>query len=221
MPYENASYAAADPYTPLNLVAGGEPTTRKVTIEDGENLVAGTVIGPLLEAADATVTVGTPVSGVGGTVGNGTISAFTADAGAQEGTWQLICTATGATGKFRVMRPDGTLDGVLTIGSAYNGGINGTVSDGANDWLVDDLIPIVVEYDPDTITYKKSLVAATDGSQTPAFILAQDCDASDGDTEAIAYESGKFVGSALTLGTGHTIASIREGLRAKGIMIDD
>jgi len=221
MAYETASYSAADPYVPVHLVTGGEPTTRKVTIESGQDLVAGTVLGPLREAADATVTVGTPVSGVGGTVGNGTISAFTADAGAPEGTWMLICTATGATGKFRVMRPDGTLDGVLTIGTAYNGTINGTVSDGANDWLVDDVIPITVTYDPDALTYKKSLAAATDGSQVPAFILAQDCDASAGDTEAIVYETGRFAADALTLGTGHTVAGIREGLRAKGILIDD
>lgn len=222
MPYENASYAAADPYVPLNLVAGGEPTTRKVTIEDGENLVAGTVIGALLEAADATVTPGDPVSGSGGTVGNGAVGTWTADAGAQEGTWTIEITAASSNaGKFKVVRPDGTLDGVGTVAVAYNGGINGTLADGSADWVVGDLIPIVVSYSDTTLSYKKSLAAATDGSQTPAFILAQDADASDGDVEAIAYESGHFVGSALTLGTGHTIASIRDGLRAKGIMIDD
>lgn len=69
--------------------------------------------------------------------------------------------------------------------------------------------------------YNLSLSAAADGSQTPDMILAQDCDASGGDKEAIAYETATVVGSALTLGTAHTIASIREGLRAKGIVIDD
>lgn len=68
-----------------------------------------------------------------------------------------------------------------------------------------------------------SLSAAVDGSQTPDLILAQDCDASAGDVEAIAYEtcSGGIVASALTIGAGHTLASIREGLRAKGLPIDD
>lgn len=66
-----------------------------------------------------------------------------------------------------------------------------------------------------------SLSAAADGSQTPDMVLAQDCDASGGDKEAIAYETAQVVGSALTLGAAHTIASIREGLRVKGIVIDD
>jgi hypothetical protein len=221
MAYENANYEAATAYNPKHLVAGGEPTTRKVTIEAGENLVAGTVLGALLEAADLTVTTGTPISGTGGTVGDGALGAWTADAGAQVGTWVLTCTVAGATGKFEVKRPDGTVDGVATVASAYNGGINGTIADGAADWAVGDVIPMVVAATLSTLTYKKSLSAATDGSQTPDLILAQDCDASSADTEAVAYESGKFVGSALTLGTGHTVASIRAGLRAKGIMIDD
>ena len=69
--------------------------------------------------------------------------------------------------------------------------------------------------------YNLSLSAAVDGSQTPDMILGTDCDASAGDKEAIVYETATVVGSALTLGAAHTIASIREGLRAKGLKIDD
>lgn len=69
--------------------------------------------------------------------------------------------------------------------------------------------------------YILSLSAASDGSQTPDMVLAQDANASGGDIEAIAYETAPVVGSALTIGTGHTITSIREGLRVKGIIIDD
>ena len=67
--------------------------------------------------------------------------------------------------------------------------------------------------------YKLSASAATDGSQTPDLVLAEDCDATTGDKTALAYERGDFNANALTLGTGHTVASIREGLRAKGITI--
>lgn len=67
--------------------------------------------------------------------------------------------------------------------------------------------------------YLLSLSAATDGSQTPDLIMAEDCDASAADKQALAYERGDFAANALTLGTGHTVASIREGLRAKGITI--
>jgi hypothetical protein len=219
---DNAAYTQETAFSVPQIIAGGTYTTRKLTLVSGAgDLDAGTVLGAILAAAAATVTVGTPVSGVGGTVGNGTVSAFTSDDGAQEGTWMLICTATGATGKFRVMRPDGTLDGILTIGSAYNGGINGTVSDGANDWLVDDVIPITVAYTWASLKYKKSIAAATDGSQYPRTVLAQDTDATSADKEAICFETGQLIGSGLTLGAGHTVATIRERMRALGLVIDD
>ena len=64
-----------------------------------------------------------------------------------------------------------------------------------------------------------SLSAAADGSQTPDLILAEDVDATDSDVTALAYERGDFNALAVTLGTGHTVASVREGLRAKGITL--
>lgn len=67
--------------------------------------------------------------------------------------------------------------------------------------------------------YNLSLSAAVDGSQTPDLVLAEDCDATAADTQALAYERGDFNANALTLGTAHTVASIRDGLRAKGITI--
>lgn len=67
--------------------------------------------------------------------------------------------------------------------------------------------------------YLLSLSAASDGSQTPDLIMAEACDATAADKQALAYERGDFNANALTLGTAHTVASIREGLRAKGITI--
>lgn len=67
--------------------------------------------------------------------------------------------------------------------------------------------------------YNLSLSGASDGSQTPDLILAENCDASSGDKVALAYARGDFNASALTLGTAHTVASITEGLRAKGITL--
>jgi len=219
--YDQASYSTEAANAPSQILAGGNYTTRKLIITGGAALVAGTVLGPVLAAASATVTVGTPIAGAGGTIGNGTIGDWTTDAGAMEGQWYLEVTATGDTGKYKVVRPDGTVEGVGTIGTPYNGELNGTLGDGSNNWLVGDLIPITVAYDWDEIEYKKSVAAATDGSQHPRFVLAQDADASAGDVEAIAYETGQIVGSALTLGAGHTITSIREGLLARGLVIDD
>lgn len=65
--------------------------------------------------------------------------------------------------------------------------------------------------------YIASLSAAGDGSQTPDCILAEDVDATAADKEAMAYFTGDFDATALTLGTAHTAAAITEGLRAKGI----
>lgn len=67
--------------------------------------------------------------------------------------------------------------------------------------------------------YQLSASAATDGSETPDLILAESADAADGDVTALAYERGDFNSNALTLGAGHTVASIRDGLRAKGITL--
>lgn len=67
--------------------------------------------------------------------------------------------------------------------------------------------------------YILSLSAATDGSETPDLVLAEAVDATAGDVPALAYARGDFISGALTLGTGHTIASISQGLRGKGITL--
>lgn len=67
--------------------------------------------------------------------------------------------------------------------------------------------------------YLLSASGAADGSEVPDLILAQDVDATGGDAPAIAYSRGDFSESALILGTGHDLDSIREGLRAKGIIL--
>jgi hypothetical protein len=67
--------------------------------------------------------------------------------------------------------------------------------------------------------YIKSLSAASDGSQTPDLIAAEDVTTT-GDYTTLAYEAGIFNASALDIGTAHTIASIQEGLRVKGIYME-
>jgi hypothetical protein len=69
--------------------------------------------------------------------------------------------------------------------------------------------------------YVLSASAAGNGSEEPDLVLAEDCDATAGDREAIAYETVTVVATALTIGAGHSVASIREGLRGKGVKIDD
>lgn len=67
--------------------------------------------------------------------------------------------------------------------------------------------------------YTLSLSASADGSQTPATILAEDCDASAGDKATIAHFGGVYDENGLTYGAGHTAASAREPLRDVGIKL--
>ena len=67
--------------------------------------------------------------------------------------------------------------------------------------------------------YKLSAAGAGDGSETPDAILAEATDASSGDKQTVAYFRGDFNENQVTLGAGHTVDSIREGLRGKGIWL--
>lgn len=70
--------------------------------------------------------------------------------------------------------------------------------------------------------YQTSLSGASDGSQTPVAILANDVDASAADvTNVLVYTSGEFNERAITFGAGHTAASTRDALRARGIHLKD
>lgn len=64
-----------------------------------------------------------------------------------------------------------------------------------------------------------SLTAASDGSQVPRFIAAEALTTSGAAGELIVYEAGEFNSAALTLGSSHTVDSIREGLRGLGIFL--
>lgn len=70
---------------------------------------------------------------------------------------------------------------------------------------------------------KLSAAAANDGSQVPVAILLEPISSFDPATGAAAVVSGpaatkgSFNQTALILGAGHSIASIKDGLRARGI----
>jgi len=64
-----------------------------------------------------------------------------------------------------------------------------------------------------------SLSASADGSETPYAIAAATVDASAADAAIPVYLSGEFDSSKVTFGTGHTAASVKDGLRAVGIYL--
>jgi hypothetical protein len=69
--------------------------------------------------------------------------------------------------------------------------------------------------------YIQSLSAASDGSEVPCAILLHPVDASSADQEAIVADAGYFAAEGVVFGTGHTLASTRSALAARGIFIDE
>jgi hypothetical protein len=67
--------------------------------------------------------------------------------------------------------------------------------------------------------YNLSLSAAADGSQVPVAVLAEDTDATAADKVTVAYMKAIVNENRLILGTGHTLASVREPLRDFGIYL--
>jgi phage tail sheath protein FI len=86
---------------------------------------------------------------VGGNTGDGTMGSLTADTGAAVGAWRVICGIAAANGgTFSVLKPDGSLDGLAVVGTAYNSsnGINFTIADGAEDFVVGDEFVVTVAH---------------------------------------------------------------------------
>lgn len=186
-------------------------------------LPAGLVLGAV-DLGVKTVTPGAPVSGSGGTVGNGAIGTVTADNGAPEGTWQVVITNPAANaGFFEVRRPDGSVDGDGAVGVAYNGGINFTLADGSNDWLEDDRIPIVVNVASGGVQYKPLDLAGVDGTQNFGGILWGRREINTATQRGTAVVRDQTVnGFALTWPAGITDeqkATLIEQAEAKGLII--
>lgn len=67
--------------------------------------------------------------------------------------------------------------------------------------------------------YKLSASASNDGSEVPDCVLLTDAAAAAADKEALVAFTGEFNEAGLTLGAGHTIASIGQGLRQRGVFL--
>lgn len=82
---------------------------------------------------------------IGGNTGNGAMTGLSADAGAATGTYVVTCLSTGANGgTFVVERPNGIVDGIALVGSAYHGQVHFTIADGATDFAMGDAFTVTV-----------------------------------------------------------------------------
>lgn len=208
-----ASYST-DTYTPEQLMAGGDDYRSKgITLLSGQNLKRGAVLGK--------ITLGTASTSGAGNTGNGTITMDVAApvlAGAKVGAYVATCIAAATNGgTFRVEDPDGFVLGDVAVGATFADDIKFVIADGGTDFVVGDKFTITVA--AGSGKHVLCLAAATDGSQTPDLILAEDTDASGGDVVTVAYFGGDFIDAALTFGTGHSYATVFDTLRAKGINI--
>jgi len=211
----SASFSSTS-YTPDGLVLGGETRSRGITLLSGQNCARGAVLGKItLGAASRAAKPG----GNAENTGDLTLDATTPIlANAQVGVYTVRCiTAATNGGIFRVTDPRGNVLGDVAVAATFANQIKFAIADGTQDFIVGEGFDVTIA--AGSGSYKASITAAVDGSQVPDAILAEATDASDGDVATVAYFGGEFAAGALTLGAGHTVAGIREGLRQKGIHI--
>ena len=67
--------------------------------------------------------------------------------------------------------------------------------------------------------FKLSASGAADGSEAPSVVLWEGVDASGGAVQAEVLIAGDVRSSELTLGAGHTVASIRKALRGLSLFV--
>lgn len=151
-----------------------------VTVLSGQVLEMGQVLGKIIGSASPTT--GTAVSG---NSGSGTMTGVTAGAKAKVGTYTIKCVNIVAnSGVFSVKDPDGLGLPNAVIGAYVNDQINFTLNDGSPDFAVGDTFTFVIAAGGKQV--KKIAPTAVDGSQDAYGILIANCDASAGDTQAVA-----------------------------------
>jgi hypothetical protein len=200
-------------YQPGGLIAGDHPQLhRNVTLASGQDLLRGAVLGEILLGAASSA------AKAGGNTGNGTLTLDASTpvlAGAKAGVYTVRCTAAASnSGTFEVQDPDGYVLGDVVVGATFSDDVKFVIADGSSDFIVGDGFDITVA--AGSGKFVLSLAAARDGSQTPAAVLAEDADASDGDLTVPVFTSGEFAADKLVFGTGHTSSSVEAAWRRAG-----
>lgn len=197
----------AETFVPDQLIAGNlKIVSQQVQIMAG-TLKRGTVIGAQTNNSVNT-TVGTNTgTGTIGTISIGTTPTFGA----------FVLTATGAT-TFTVVDPEGATLPNATVGTAYvNAEINFTITAGGTAFVAGDKFTLTVIQA--TGNYIKSVKTASDGSQNPVAILAQDTDASVNPQTAGAYLLGEFNQNAISFDASWTLPQLQAAMRAYGLFL--
>lgn len=195
----------AQVYTPDQLIADARNLVSQPIILGAGALKRGTVLGQ---------TTPNPIEATAGTnTGNGTIGSLNLTTNYLVGTYNAL--ATSAT-VFAVTDPEGNSLGNATVGTAFSaGGIAFTLTAGGTAFAAGDSFAIAVS---DAVgVYIKCVKTASDGSQTPVAILADDADASAGPVTTGGYLAGEFNAAALIADASWTIPNLVSALRPYGI----
>lgn len=158
---------------------------------------------------------GADLSGGTANTGNATVGAMSAGAALKAGNYKAVClTATTA----QVYDPNGAELGVATFGTAFsNVQINLTITAGGTACVAGDTFIIAAA--TGSGSFKKAVASATDGSQTPAAILADFAAASAGDCTGGIYIMGEFNINALTLDPSISVAVAKAAMAPLGIFL--
>jgi Bacteriophage lambda head decoration protein D len=209
-----------DPFTPGmssatfaidRLIAGSYPqVTDTGTLAAGHVLKRGALLGRIGGIAI------TAAAKVGGNTGNGTIGAVALGPEPVAGAYTLSAVA--GTSTFAVTGPAGNPMPDLTVGQAYDQPAFGCqITVGATAFSATDGFVVTISAGSGVLTL--STAAATDGSQVPVAILADDVDASAGPAAGPIYLTGEFNENAVTYGAGFTADGVRGALATRGIFL--
>lgn len=153
--------------------AAGNLSRDNIVIGASQTVLVGQVLGRVLPDR-GTVTVGAAAAAAGNT-GNGTVAAGTPayNTGVKEGTYRAVAIEAAANGgTFAVEDPDGVIVGTAKVGTAFNGPIKFTISDGSTDFVAGDAFTFAVSI-ADAATLAQHGVldpSATDGKEVAAAI---------------------------------------------------
>ncbi|SEJ21540.1 Bacteriophage lambda head decoration protein D [Azotobacter beijerinckii] len=197
---------AAQVYTPDQLIADARNLVTQPILLGAGVLKRGTVLG------QQSINPTQAVTGSSNT-GNGTLGSISVGSAVETGSYVL--TATAAT-TFSVTNPEGVVIGTATAGTPFaNAEINFTITAGATAFVAGDKFTINVF---DAVgTYVACVRTASDGSQVPVAILADDADASAGPVTAGGYLAGEFNGRALTFDSSWTLQQLVSAMRPYGL----
>lgn len=198
----------------VQTVRLGENDYQEVTIESGQDLSEGSVLGI------QSIALGT-ASAVTGT-GDGTITAYALSATgspAAIGTYTLTCTVAAANnGTFELVGPDGAvIDNaiVMAAGTAVftGAGMTFTINDGAADFIVGDFFTLTITAGSGNLLL--SVSTSADGSEAARFVLGNDIDTSatgtNADTAFRVINKGLVREDMLIFGGSDTIDTIING----------